>query len=85
MNRIEFWQKCDTQSLEESLSKAKDISVFKNIQTVYLKAKYKMNADSIAKITGFSKGYVWQIHSNYRNNGDEAFILAKKEVSIAGI
>ena len=29
-------------------------------------------------ITGFSKGYVWQIHSSYRNNGKEAFILGKK-------
>lgn len=78
MKGIEFWQKCDIQSLETSLSKAKDISVFKNIQAVYLKAKYKMSADSIAKITGFSKGYVWQVHSNYRNNGDKAFIFGKK-------
>lgn len=78
MKRIEFWQKCDITSLEVLLSGAKEISVFKNIQAVYLKAKYQMNADSIAKITGFSKGYIWQIHSNYRNNGDEAFIFGKR-------
>ncbi len=64
MKRAEFWQKCNIESLEALLSKTKDISVFKNIQAVYLKARHKMNADSIAKITGFSKGYVWQIHSN---------------------
>lgn len=78
MKKIGFWQKCDIRSLEEKLSDSKDISVFKNVQAVYLKAKYKMNAESIAKITGFSKGYVWQIHSNYRNNGDKAFIFGKK-------
>jgi transposase len=78
MKRIEFWQKCNLKSLEVLLSKTNDISVFKNIQAVYLKAKYQMNADSIAKVTGFSKGYIWQIHSNYRNNGDEAFIFGKR-------
>jgi len=55
MKKIGFWQKCDIRSLEEKLSDSKDISVFKNVQAVYLKAKYKMNAESIAKITGFSK------------------------------
>jgi transposase len=78
MKRIEFWQKCDIKSLEALLSGTKEISVFKNIQVVYLKAKYQMNSDSIAKITGFSKGYIWQIHSNYRNNGEEAFIFGKR-------
>ena len=78
MKKVEFWQKCNIKSLEDKLSESKDISVFKNVQAVYLKAKYKMNAESIAKITGFSKGYVWQIHSNYRNNGNEAFIFGQK-------
>jgi transposase len=78
MKRIEFWQKCDIKSLEILLSGTKEISVFKNIQAVYLKAKYQMNADSIAKITGFSKGYTWQIHSNYRKNGEEAFVFGKR-------
>jgi len=78
MKRKEFWQKCDTKSLERLLSKTKNIATFKNIQAVYLKAKYNMDAKSIAQITGFSKGYVWQIHSNYRNNGQESFVLGKK-------
>jgi transposase len=78
MKRIEFWQKCNTKSLEVLLSETKDIAAFKNIQAVYLKAKYNMDAQDVAQITGFSKGYVWQIHSNYRNNGDEAFVLGKK-------
>ncbi|MBC7417919.1 MAG: winged helix-turn-helix domain-containing protein [Pedobacter sp.] len=78
MKKIEFWQNCDTKSLEILLSKTKDIATFKNIQAVYLKAKYNMNAESVAQITGFSKGYVWQIHSSYRNNGQEAFVLCKK-------
>lgn len=78
MKRIEFWQKCDIKSLEILLSKTKDIATFRNIQAVYLKAKYNMNAESVAQVTGFSKGYVWQIHSSYRNNGQEAFILGKK-------
>ena len=64
MKRIEFWQKCDIKSLEVLLSRTKEISVFKNIQAFYLKAQYQMDADSIAKVTGFSKGYIWQIHSN---------------------
>lgn len=78
MKKIEFWQKCDTEELEALLSKAKDIATFKNIQAVYLKAKYHMNASDIAQITGFSKGYVWQIHSDYRKNGQAAFVLGKK-------
>ena len=75
MKRIELWQQCDTESLPK---KAKDISVFKNIQAVYLKAKYKMNADSIAKATGFSKSCLRQIHYNYRSNDDEAFVFLQK-------
>lgn len=78
MKKIEFWQKCDTKSLEILLSQTKDIATFRNIQAVYLKAKYNMNAESVAQITGFSKGYVWQIHSSYRNNGGRAFVLGKK-------
>jgi transposase len=78
MKKIEFWQNCDTKSLEHLLSNAKDIALFKNIQAVYLKAKYNMDAKSIAQITGFSKGYIWQIHCDFRNNGHKAFILGKK-------
>jgi len=78
MKRIEFWQKCNTKSLEDLLSETKDISVFKNIQAVYLKSRYNMSAQSVAEITGFSKRYIWQIHSNYRNNGNKAFIFGKK-------
>ena len=78
MKRSEFWQSCDTDSLEALLSKTKDLTVLKNIQAVYLKARYKLDASSISKITGFSKGYVWQIHSNYRQNGDEAFVFGNK-------
>jgi hypothetical protein len=78
MKKIDFWQKCDTKLLEDLLSKTNDISVFKNIQAVYLKARYKMSAKSIAEVTGFTKGYIWQIHHNYRNNGQKAFIFGKK-------
>lgn len=78
MKRSEFWQKCDIKSLEHLLLETKDVSIFKNIQAFYLKARYDMSAESIAQATGFTKGYIWQIHSNYRNNGHKAFIFGKK-------
>ena len=53
MKRIEFWQKCDTKSLEILLSKTKDIATFRNIQAVYLKAKYNMSAESVAQVIQF--------------------------------
>lgn len=78
MKKIEFWQNCDTKSLEILLSQTKDIATFRNIQAVYLKAKYNMSAEAVAQITGFSKRYVWQIHFDYRHNGHKAFLLGKK-------
>lgn len=78
MRKIDFWQNCDIGSLQDLLSETKDIVVFKSIQAVYLKARYHMSAQSIAEVVGFTKGYVWQIHSRYRNTGHKAFTFGKK-------
>jgi transposase len=78
MSKKSFWQSCDQEKLERMLSQTKDIATFKNIQAVYLKAKYDMDAQAIAQITGFRKGHVWNIHSNYRRSGNKAFVLNKK-------
>ena len=78
MSKKSFWQSCDQKELEKMLSQAKDMATFKNIQAVYLKAKYNMGARGVAQITWFQKGHVWNIHSNYRKNGNEAFVLNKK-------
>ena len=73
-----FWQECDNSRLEFLLSKTKEVSILKHIQAVYLKSKYNMKAEDIGKIVGFSKGYVWLIHSLYRNKGEAAFVMGNK-------
>ena len=74
----EFWKSVDNERLEILLSEAKDPSVFKYIQAVYLKAAHDMSAEAIGKVLGFSKGYVWAIHSSYRHKGEIAFIAGKR-------
>jgi transposase len=78
MSTKEFWKSCDNKRLENLLLITKDASKLKHIQVVYLKSCYDMKAEDIARITGFSKGYVWAIHSKYRGFGDKAFELSLK-------
>ncbi len=73
-----FWKECDNKRLEYLLSETKDVAKLKHIQAVYLKSFHGMKADDIAKIVGFSKGYVWHIHSAYRHDGEAAFSLSNK-------
>lgn len=74
----DFWKSVDNKRLEILLSNAKDQSVFKHIQAVYLKSKHGLSAEEIACIVGFSKGYVWSIHSGYRQNGEAVFVSGKR-------
>ena len=53
-----FWKQCDNNRLEYLLSVTKDVAKLKHIQAVYLKSYHCMKADDIAKIVGFSKGYI---------------------------
>jgi transposase len=78
MGKKSFWSSCDKKKLERMLSQASDIATFKNIQVIYLKSCCNLEAQAIAKITGFSKGHVWNIHSSYRKIGGMAFDLGKK-------
>lgn len=73
-----FWKECDNRRLEYLLSETKDVAKLKHIQAVYLKSFHDMKADDIAKIVGFSKGYIWHIHSAYRDIGEKAFFLNKR-------
>jgi hypothetical protein len=58
MAKKSFWDSCDKKKLERMLAQANDIATFKNIQTIYLKSCCNLEAQAIAKITGFSKGHV---------------------------
>lgn len=78
MSKKGFWENCDKKKLERMLLRTKDIATFKNIQAVYLKSCCNLDAQAIAKITGFSKGHVWNIHSSYRKIGEKVFDLGKK-------
>lgn len=74
----EFWKGVDNNRLEELLSASKDVSVTKHIQAVYLKSAHDLSAEAISKIVGFSKGYVWSIHSSFRNKGEGSFVAGKR-------
>ena len=74
----EFWKSVDNKRLETLLSETKDQSVFKHIQVVYLKSAHGIGAEEIARIVGFSRGYVWSIHSSYRQNGEAVFVSGKR-------
>lgn len=73
-----FWSRVDNDRLRALLSKTRDAANLKHIQAVYLKSAHGMMAEEIAKIVGFSKGYLWSIHSLYRNKGEEAFELGRR-------
>ena len=74
----EFWKSVDNKRLEILLSETKDSSVFKHIQAVYLKSSHDLSAEEIGRIVGFSKGYVWSIHSSYRHKGEAVFLSGKR-------
>ena len=76
--KSEFWKECDNNRLEYLLSVTKDGAKLKHIQAVYLKSYHGMKAEDIAKIVGFSKEYIWRIHSTYRNFGEETFSLGNR-------
>jgi transposase len=76
--KSEFWKECDNNRLEYLLSVTKDGAKLKHIQAVYLKSYHGMKAEDIAKIVGFSKGYIWYIHSTYRKFGEDAFSLGSR-------
>lgn len=78
MQKKSFWKQCDTKRLEELLAETKDLSIAKHIQAVYLKACYDLKAEAIAKIVGLSKGYIWYIHSAYRQMGEKCFELGSR-------
>ena len=75
---IEFWSGVDNNRLEKLLSESRDVSVTKHIQAVYLKSAHDLSAEAISKIVGFSKGYVWSIHSSFRHKGEASFIAGKR-------
>ena len=78
MSKKNFWKNCDKKKLETMLLETKDIATFKNIQAVYLKSCCNLDAEAIAKITGFSKGHIWNIHYSYRKIGGKIFDLGKR-------
>ncbi len=78
MSKKSFWDSCDRKELEGMLSQTKDIATFKNIQVIYLKSFCNLDAQAIAKITGFSKVHVWNVHSSYRKIGNKVFDLGRK-------
>jgi len=78
MHKKDFWKQQDIKELEKLISNTKDVDKLKHIQAVYLKVSKDMKADDIAKVTGFSTGHIWHIHSIYRKFGSKSFELGKR-------
>lgn len=73
MIKNDFWENCDVARFEFLLSNEKDLSRYKRIQCIYLRASFKLQAQQIAKIVSWSPGSVWNFQSDYKKRGELAF------------
>lgn len=61
--------------LEFLLKETKDTEVLRRVQTIYLRVRHGFLPKQIARITGYSVGTVYNLHSRYFKEGDRIFDL----------
>ena len=62
----------NAEQLAHLLKETKDVKAYKQIQIVYLRAKYRYSSLTIAAMTGYHQTTVKKIQAQYLKEGEDA-------------